>query len=94
MPPKQRNIADELIEALQDGRLVEVLGKALAPLITTSIEEVINKQVAGLTSAVRDLKAENTRLAKQCDSIAKESNHLQKLADETNRRLDDLEAYL
>ena len=92
MPPK-KNLAEELTEALQDGKLVEALGKALSPLISLSVEEALRKQVEGLTTAVRDLKAENTRLARQCDSVAKDNARLQKFADETTYRLNDLEGY-
>ncbi len=90
---KNRSLADDLIEALQDDRLVDAIGKALSPLITLTIQEAVKKQLEGLSSAVKDLKAENVRLTTQCQAIKHENTQLRKTTDEHARRLDELESY-
>ena len=89
----ETSLAEDLIEALQDVRVVEAVGKALAPLITLSVEEGLKKQLEGVTSAIRELKTENTRLRGQCEGLAKENARLSKSADEHRKRLDDMDAY-
>ena len=44
-------------------------------------------------TAIQDLKKENTRLIKKCDSIEVENTKILKLVDARTRRLDDLESY-
>lgn len=102
MPPKkgpssaaatEGNLAEDLIEALQDVRVVEALGRALSPLITLSVEEGLKKQIEGLTSAVRDLKSDNSRLKSQLETVSKENTRLSKLVDEQEKRVEDIESY-
>lgn len=90
---KPKSLAEDLIEALHDERLIDALGKALSPLITLSVQEAVKKQLEGLTTTIRELKADNTRLAKQCELVAKDNARLQKTTEEYGRRLDDMEAY-
>ena len=90
---KPRSLADELIEALQDDRVIQTLGKALSPLISLTVQEAVNKQLEGLSANLRDLKADNVRLKNQCEAIAGENTRLLKTVDEHRRRLDDIEAY-
>lgn len=93
---KTSPLADDLIDALQDPRVVEALGKVLAPVIAKSVESAVApfiKQLEGLTTDVRALKTENVRLAKQCDATSKENARLQKIVDGHSRRIDDIEAY-
>ena len=92
-PEPESGLTNDLVEALQDSRVVEALGKALAPLITLSVEEGLRKQLEGLTNKVRELKAENLRLNQQCETIVKANENLQKIVDDHSRRLDDIEAY-
>ena len=92
-PESESGLTNDLVEALQDSRVVEALGKALAPLITLSVEEGLRKQLEGLTNKVRELKAENQRLNQQCETIVKANENLQKIVDDHSRRLDDIEAY-
>lgn len=87
------SLAEDLIEALLDVRVVEALGKALAPLITLSVEEGLKKQLEGVTTAIRELKTENTRLRGQCEGLTKENARLSKTVDEHQKRLDDIDAY-
>jgi hypothetical protein len=104
MPPKGKpatkdpepilsGLAADLIEALQDSRVIDALGKSLAPLIALSVEESLKKHLESLSIAVRELKADNVRLAKQCESTVKENERLQKVVDVHSRRLDDIESY-
>ena len=90
---KSRSLAEELIEALNDDRLVDALGKALAPLITLTIQETIKKQLEGLSTSVKAMKDENVRLSAQCQAVQQENARLRKIADDQARRLDDLETY-
>ena len=94
--PKTSPLADDLIDALQDVRVVEALGKVLAPVIAKSVESAVApfvKQLEGLTTAVRELKTENARLQKQCEAVSKDNARLQKIVDTHNRRIDDIESY-
>ena len=90
---KSRSLAEELIEALNDDRLVDALGKALAPLITLTIQETMKKQLEGLSTSVKALKDENVRLSEQCQAVQQENARLRKTADDQTRRLDELETY-
>src|SRR5688572_23026562 len=97
MPPKSKqgssSIDDDLIEALLDTRVVEALAKALAPFIALSIDESLNKRLEGLTTSIRDLKGENTRLTKRCEGVELEKTQLKKQYADLHRHFDDLEAY-
>lgn len=92
MPPKPKP-ADEFIEALLDSRVVEALAKALMPCLQLTIDEAIGKKLEGLTAAVRELKSDNARQAKQYDILALDNVNLQKLVSEQSRRLNELETY-
>ena len=59
---KPSALCEELIEALLDPRLVEALGKALAPVISQPVDDA----VAPLVKQIQELKAENARLAMRC----------------------------
>lgn len=67
------SLAADLIEALSNSRVVDALGKALASLITLSVQKSLEKQLEGLSTAVRELKAENVRLFRQCEISAMEN---------------------
>jgi hypothetical protein len=84
---------EDFIEALLDSRVVDALAKALSPFIALSIDEALGKKLDGLTSAVRDLKQDNIRLAKQCETLAAENVNLNKLVSVQSQRIDDLECY-
>ena len=89
-------LTDDLIEALLDARLIEALGKALSPTISKCVEDAVFpfvKQLGQLLAQMRDLKADNTRLNKQLESVANENLQLKKLVYENNRRLDDLDSH-
>ena len=92
MPPKSKT-ADDVIEAVLDSRVVDALAKALAPVLSLSIAEILDKKLEGLTAAVKDLKTANARLVGQCDNIAQENASLKKLVTDQSRRIDDLESY-
>ena len=64
---------DDFIEALLDSRVVDALAKALSPFLNLSIDEALGKKLDGLTSAVRELKNENVRLSKMCDSLTSDN---------------------
>ena len=83
---QSRPLADDLIEALQDDRVLEAFSKALSPLITLSVQEAVKKHLEGLSSTVRELKADNTRLTE-------ENAKMQKIIQEHSTRLNDIEAY-
>jgi len=54
---------DDFIEALLDAREVDALARALAPLISLSIEdyeESLKSKLKAFESSIRDLKVENT----------------------------------
>jgi hypothetical protein len=84
---------DDIVEALLDSRVVHALAKALAPFIALTIEESLTKKMESLTTAMRELKSDNTRLTKQCDNITAENISLKKTIDEQGRRIDDLDSY-
>jgi hypothetical protein len=89
-------MCEELIEAQLDPRLVEALGKALAPVISKSVDDAVAplvKQIEGLSASVKELKAENVRLVKRCEAAEKANERLDKIAVEHCRRLEDMEAY-
>jgi hypothetical protein len=93
---KPSALCEELIEALLDPRLVEALGKALAPAITKSVDDAVAplvKQIEGLSATVKELKAENVRLAKRCETAENAYERLDKIAADHCRRLEDIEAY-
>jgi hypothetical protein len=85
--------SEDIAEALLDSRVVDALAKALAPFIALAIDESLNKKLDGLTATVRELKTENTRLAKQCEGVAKENEDLKKLVNDHGQRLDAVESY-
>ena len=93
---KSSPLADDLIEALQDQRVVEALGKVLAPVIAKSIEGTIApflKQLEELNATVKGLKADNARLTTRCQGSEENITRLQKIVNDQNRRLDDIETY-
>ena len=92
-PTSEGGLTDDLIEALQDVRVVEALGRALSPLISLSIEEGLKKHLEGLTTAVRELKSDNVRLKGQIEVVSKENTRLSKSIEDQGRRLDELESY-
>jgi len=58
MPPKAHKTVnpDDLVEALLDSRVIEALAKALSPFIALSIDEALNKKIAGLVTFIGELK--------------------------------------
>ena len=84
---------EDLIEALLDSRVVDALAKALFPFKALSIDEALGKKLDGLTLAVRELKQDNIRLSKQCETLASENVNLNKLVSVQSQRIDDLECY-
>ena len=90
------SLAADLIEALQDSRVVDALGKALAPFISLTVDEGLKKQLEE-TSDNGLRRAEGGRYVRLIQAVqentAKENARLQKLADDHNRRLDDIETY-
>jgi regulator of replication initiation timing len=84
MPPKLK--PDDFVEALLDSRVVDALAKALSPLISLTIEESLNKKLAGLLTSVSDIKKEASILAEKTTTLAKENRIL-------HERLSTLEAY-
>lgn len=93
VPSSEGSLAEDLIETLQNARVVEALGKALSPLITLSVEEGLKKQIEGLTASVRGLKEDNVRLQGQYENISKENTRLSKLVEEQEKRIEEMEAY-
>ena len=70
---KSRSLADELIEALQDDTLVEAIGKALSPLIMLSIQEAVKKKLTDLSTTVKMLQEENSRLSAHYQAVTQEN---------------------
>ena len=56
-------------EAKSKEDVIAALGKALSPLITLSVQEGIKKQLDGLTSTVRELKADNDNLKFEIETL-------------------------
>ena len=86
---KPSALCEELIDALLDPRLVEALGKALAPVISKSVDDA----VAPLVKQIQELKAENARLAKRCEAAENANERFDKIAADHFRRLEDMEVY-
>lgn len=93
---KPSPLTDDLIDALQDPRVIEAFGKAFTPLITKTVEAAVApfaKRLEELNSTVKELHTENARLTKKCETTEKENARLQKIVDTHSRRLDDIESY-
>ena len=86
-------LTDELVVALQDSKVVEALGKALAPLIALSINEALGKRLEGLEKTVRQLNEEKVCLHKRIDQAMTENQVLRDEKNELAKWLYDMEAY-
>src|ERR1043165_7122346 len=93
MPPKPKPTTDELVEALLDTKVVEALAKALSPVITLAIGEVLGKRLEGMATTIHDMKGEISCLTKQCEELTKDNVSLRKTVGEQNIRVDELERY-
>ena len=91
MPPKLK--PDDFVEALLDSKVIDALAKALAPLISVTIEESLKTKLKVFETSLRDLKSDNTRLINRCDTVEKENVNIKKLVEAQARRIDDLETY-
>ena len=85
--------SDDLIETFLDSRVTEAMAKALAPFISLSVSEAMDKKLANLMLTVRDLKADNVRLTGICNDISTENVNLRKVLADQEKRIDDLECY-
>ena len=63
MPPKYtQSSADQLLEALKSDAIVEALTKSLLPAVTLAVQEVMQKELTSLKSALDMLIADNKEL--------------------------------
>ena len=53
---RETSLSEDLVAALQDARVIDAIGKALAPLIALSIDEGIKKHLEGVTVTIREVK--------------------------------------
>lgn len=76
MPPKPAtsSTADQLLEALKSDATIEALGKALAPIITLIIQEVMAKELVTLPAHIVTLTADNKRLNAEVAMLRDESS--------------------
>src|ERR1043165_9915194 len=76
MPPTPKLKVDDLVELLLDTRVVEALAKTLAPFISLTINEAINKKIADLQNSVRELKKETSQLKVRNTQLAADNTSL------------------
>lgn len=93
MPPKPAtsSTADQLLEALKSDATIEALGKALAPIITLTIQEVMAKEMVTLRAHIGTLTADNKRLNAEVAMLRDESSAMKSRLLSTESKLDVLE---
>ena len=90
MPPKLK--ADDLVEALSDGKVMAALAGILAPLINAPIAEM-DKKIDNLISAVHDLKTNYRALQNEVVELRQVNDGLKNQLFVQSGRIDDLENY-
>jgi hypothetical protein len=93
MAKKNILTADDFQTLLLDSKVLEALGKALAPIIAQSIEENLTKRIEDLTATVKTLKDANATIVKKNDDLEQELNVLRKRVLVNEGRIEDTEIY-
>jgi hypothetical protein len=93
MAKKNALTAEELLVNLTDSRVLDVLGKALAPIIAQAIEANLTKRIEELTASVNKLTASNVALTNKQEGFEREVADLRKRLRETEVRVEDAEIY-
>lgn len=87
--PRLERTLDELIEALLDSRLVTALSNALGP----KIDEVLQRHLAPIQTAVRELREETTRLERDRAALTASVTEVMTENRTLISRLEEIERY-
>jgi hypothetical protein len=93
MARKNSFTADDLQGLLLDPKVLEALGKALAPIIAQSIEANLSKRIEELSATVKSLKESNDTLLKKSTDAEHEISELRKRVAASEVRIEDVDIY-
>jgi hypothetical protein len=84
---------EDILTSILDPKVIELLGRTLAPIIAQSIEANLTKRIEELTVTVNKLKETNDVLTKKQQNHEQDMLALRKRLNETEGRLEDVEIY-
>jgi FtsZ-binding cell division protein ZapB len=97
---KSATTADDILASLTDAKVLDGLGKALAPIIAQAIEANLTRRIEELTVKVNSLEGtvktltdSNVLLVNKQNGFEREVADLQKRLRETEGRVEDTETY-
>jgi hypothetical protein len=85
--------ADDILVSILDPKVLEALGKSLAPIIAQAIEANLTRRIEELSVSVKTLQDSNVILVQKQEVFEREIADLRKRLRENEGRIEDVETY-
>ena len=85
--------SDDLVTALLDPRIKDLLSQIISPLITDNINKAIDEKLIPITSAMSQFAADNDAIRQKCAYLENENISLKDANTTLSKQLDELTVY-
>ena len=92
MPPKPApTTSDQILEALKSDAVVEAITKSVLPAVILAVQEVVQKELASLKSAIGLLLSDNKELKVRVSKLDEENIQLKSRLLTVENKIDTME---